>query len=431
MKTLHSLVTKIYLAGLVLLLALNFPTRGQGTNPPAVATRTSGPVNVAVTPANPRQESLSFGLDRIPQLDREVGGIPLWQYLATLIYIALAFLAAKLFDYIVTVQLRKITARTKIRLDDLIVELLHGPMKILALVFFLHFGFNLFIWPVWVVTWVSKGLQVLIAVSVTYMLMKVVDLAAVYWRNRPSIKGDKQFNELFIPLVSKTVKIFVVVMAVLVTLDNLHFEIKTLLAGASISGLALGLAAQDTVANLFGAAAVFVDQPFKIGDRVQLNGIDGTVEEIGLRSTRVRNLDGYLITVPNKTMGNSTITNVTRRPNIKTVMNIGLTYDTSTVKVEEAVAILREIYTGNAMTHDVVIGFNQFADSALNISVVHWWKGLDYKEYVAGMQELNLTVKRRFDAAGISFAFPSRTLYLRQEGEWKIGQTGQTGNAGA
>ena len=119
-------------------------------------------------------------------------------------------------------------------------------------------------------------------------------------------------------------------------------------------------------------------------------------------------------------MGSSVVTNITMRPNIKTVMNIGITYDTPADKIEAAGKLLREIYGGHPMTHDLIVGFNQFADSSLNFLVVHWWKGLDYKEYLAGLQELNLTVKRRFDEAGIAFAFPSRTVYLRQEGDWRL-----------
>jgi MscS family membrane protein len=423
MKTLRSILMKLYLAGAVLLLAVSSPAQAQVTNAPLVANDSTA--TVSVSPLNPEKGNLTFWLDRIPQLRTTAMGIPLWQYIATAIYVALALLGAKIFDYIITVQLKRITARTKMRLDDLFVELLHGPVKILAVVLFLHFGFNLFNWPRWVEIWISKALAVLMAVSVTYMILKLVDVAAAYWRNRPSVKTDKTFNDLLIPLISKSLKIFVTIMAILVTLDNLHFEIRTLLAGASISGLALGLAAQDTVGNLFGAAAVFIDKPFRIGDRVQLNGIDGTVEEIGLRSTRIRNLDGHLITVPNKTMGNSTITNISLRPTIKTVMNIGITYDSPTAKVEEAVRILNDIFKAHPMTHDVVIGFNQFGDSALNISVVHWWKGLDNKEYVAGMEALNLAVKLRFDQSGIGFAYPSRTVFLRQEGEWRVGLPGQ------
>src|SRR5205814_776703 len=134
--------------------------------------------------------------------------------------------------------------------------------------------------------------------------------------------------EQLFPVISKSLKSFLLVVAILVTSSNLGLDITAMLASLSIGGLALGLAAQDTVANLFGAVAVFVDKPFRVGDRIKLENIDGVVESIGLRSTRVRNQDGFLVTVPNKTMGNATITNVTRRPNIKTEMNIGITYDT-------------------------------------------------------------------------------------------------------
>ena len=180
------------------------------------------------------------------------------------------------------------------------------------------------------------------------------------------------------------------------------------------------MAAQDTLANLFGAVAVFVDKPFRLGDRVKLDSIDGTVEAIGMRSTRIRNLDGHLITVPNKTMGNTIITNVTKRPNIKTEMNLGVTYDTSTPKLKRALEILDEIYTSHPMTADLVISFNKFADSSLNILVVHSWNSTDQKAYLAGMQALNLQIKERFDAEGISFAFPTQTLYVKQDSDWRF-----------
>jgi MscS family membrane protein len=153
-----------------------------------------------------------------------------------------------------------------------------------------------------------------------------------------------------------------------------------------------------------------------------LDNVTGAVETIGLRSTRVRNLDGHLVTIPNKTMANATLTNVTSRPNIKTTMNIGLAYDTSTEKMKRALAILEEIYKGHPQTSDLIVSFNQFADSALNIQVVHWWKTTDGRQQLTGMQELNLRVKERFDAEGISFAFPSRTVYLKQDSNWNVTQ---------
>src|SRR6185437_4770181 len=241
-----------------------------------------------------------------------------------------------------------------------------------------------------------------------------------YWRQRTRADTDRTFDEQLFPISRKSFKVFIVVVGVLVTLDNIGVNITAAIASLSIGGLAIGLAAQDTLANLFGAVSVFVDKPFRIGDLIQLNDVDGTVESIGMRSTRVRNLDGHLITVPNKTMGNATITNISLRPTIKTEMNFGLSQDTSLEKLKRAVQILEEIYKGHSETHDLIVSFNKFTDSALNIQVVHWWKGTDGKACLMGMQEMNLKVKERFEAEKLNFAFPSRTVYLKQDSDWRV-----------
>jgi MscS family membrane protein len=207
----------------------------------------------------------------------------------------------------------------------------------------------------------------------------------------------------------------IVIAAILMTAENLGLDIKTLLAGLSVGGLALGLAAQDTVANLFGAVAIFLDKPFHLGDRIKVESVDGVVETIGLRSTRIRSLDGHLVTVPNKLMGNAIITNITRRPTIKTEMNFGLTYDTPVEKVKRATMLLEEIFQSNPKTADLIISFNKFGDSALNIFVVHVWSGTDAKQHFREMQELNLKIKERFDVEKIEFAFPTQTVFLKSE----------------
>jgi MscS family membrane protein len=304
--------------------------------------------------------------------------------------------------------------------DDILIELLHGPIKVIVFVLFLHIGLQVFVWPAWLEIWLHKGLYLVVALSLTYMLLKAVEILMGYWRQRAALRDDKSFDDQLFPIISKTVKIFVVVVAILVTSQNLGLNITSLIASLSIGGLALGLAAQDTVANLFGAVAVFVDKPFRIGDRIKLGEVEGNVEAMGLRSTRVRSPDGHLITVPNKTMGNATITNITRRPNIKTTMNIGITYDTPVAGIEEAVRMLTEVYSAHPLTADLIVSFDKFTDSALNLVVIHWWKGSDYKTYLAGMQELNLKVKERFDSAGLNFAFPSQTLYVKQNSDWRL-----------
>jgi MscS family membrane protein len=234
------------------------------------------------------------------------------------------------------------------------------------------------------------------------------------WREHSAAAEDKLFAEHLFPVIRKTAKVALIIAAAMLTADNLHIEIKTLLAGLSIGGLALGLAAQDTVANLFGAVAIFLDKPFHIGDRIKVEGAEGTVESIGLRSTRVRSPDGHHVTIPNKTMGNAIITNITRRPSIRTEMNLGLTYDTPAEKVKRATAILEEVFRAHPKTGELVISFNKFADSALNIFIVHVWNGTDQQAHFAALQELNLRVKERFDAEKIEFAFPTQTVYVKQ-----------------
>ncbi len=341
-------------------------------------------------------------------------GQPLWKYLASLIYIVLAFYVAKLVDAIVGVWLKRWAKNTATRYDDLLLELLRGPVKVVAFVIFLHIGLGVFDWPPRAQVLLSKGLVLIVAASITYVALKVLDLVLGVWRDRQAGAEDQLFMEHLFPVIRKVAKTGLIIAAVMLTADNLGIKITSVLAGLSIGGLALGLAAQDTVANLFGAVSIFLDKPFQIGDRIKVDSADGTVETIGLRSTRVRHIDGYMIAIPNKTMGNAIITNITERSVIRSEMNLGLTYDTSTEQVKRAAAILEEVYRAHPKTNDLVISFNRFADSALNIFVVHVWQGRDMKEYLAGMHELNLKIKERFTAERIEFAFPTQTVHLKQ-----------------
>jgi MscS family membrane protein len=379
------------------------------TNAPV---RTAPTTNLLTQLAGERRELLTFGLDSFEPLRTPLLGNPLWQYLASLIYIVLAFYVAKFLDWLTRVWLRQFTSKTKTTLDDQLLELLNGPIKVVAFVVFLHIGLSIFHWPPAAELWLHKIFVVILAVSLTYMLLKVTDLLVGLWRERGADLEKGTNDQLFI-VIRKGIKAFLLVIAVLVTMQNLGVNVTAAVASLSIGGLALGLAAQDTLANLFGAVAIFADKPFRVGDRIKLDAVDGMVEGIGLRSTRVRNLDGHLVTIPNKTMGNATITNVAARPNIKTEMNLGLTYDTPTEKVKRATAILEEVYRAHPMTADVLVSFNRFDASALNIFVVHWWNGVEPKAQLAGMQELNLEIKRRFEVEGIEFAFPTQTIHLR------------------
>ena len=391
------------------------PPAAAGTNAP------TAPGMGAGAAVSARNIWLTFGLDRVPWLQsRPLADIPLWQFLASLIYIFLAFYLSKCLDYFIRERVEKWAARTETKLDDLLVGLVRGPVKVVTFVILLHVGMRVYAWPEGMAVFLSNALKIVLACSITYVLLKAIDMLMGLWRERSTTPDNEQFSKQLLPLLNKTFKVFVVIVAVLVTSQNLGLNVTGLIASLSIGGLAVGLAAQDTLANLFGAVAVLMDKPFKVGDRIQLDSVDGTVEIIGFRSTRVRNLDGHLVTIPNKTMGNATITNVSARPNIKTVMNVGVTYDTPAEKVQRAMSILEEVLKPHPMTGDLIISFNKFESSSLNILVVHWWKSTDFRAYLLEFQLLNLEIKRRFDAEGINFAFPTQTVYLKQDSEWKL-----------
>jgi MscS family membrane protein len=350
---------------------------------------------------------LTFGLDRIQLLrENELLGEPIWKYVASLIYILIAFYAARVVDLVTRVWLRRVAARTETRLDDLFLELLHGPVRVLTFVIFLDLGLAIFEWSDTAKVFLSKAFIVVVAFSLTYLAVKVVNLLLDVWKRRSAREGDRRFDEQLFAIIRRSVVAFVIVVAVLMTAQNLGINITAVITSLSIGGLAVGLAAQDTLGNLFGAVAVFVDKPFRVGDQIKLDGAEGKVEAVGMRSTRVRNADGQLVTVPNKTIAGAIITNLTNRPNIRTSMDLLLADALPADKVRRALALLQEIYGGHPMTADVTISFNRFAGQNININIVHWWRGADYQQYLKGIQEMNLKVKERFDAEQIIFAKP-------------------------
>jgi len=355
---------------------------------------------------------LTFGLDRIEVLQREILHRPLWQYAATLLYALIAFQMSRLVDWIIHTRLKRLAERTSTEWDDVLIGLVDGPVKVITFVVLLNVGLQLFDWPDVLELWIARLTYVAVAVSVVLVVLKAVDAGVGLWRRRLPPDGDHDFNEHFLLLVAKAGKAVIAVIAAFTLAGHLGFDIRTALASVSVLGLALGLAAQDTVGNLFGAVSVFLDKPFKIGDRVRIGDADGVVEEMGLRSTRIRNLDGFLVTVPNKEVGNSRIVNITRRPTIRATFGIGLTYDTPAPRVQRAADLLEEILKSDPMTHDCIVHFNRFGDFSLNLDVVYWCRTNDFREYTRIFQKLNLTIKERFDAEGLRFAFPTQTIQL-------------------
>ncbi len=380
--------------------ATNAPTT---TNTPAATT--NRPSGLARTFEEATAHPLTFKLDEVPFLQKHAFlGEPAWKYVASLLYILLAFYAAKLIDWVTKVWFKRLALRTETKLDDLLLDLLHGPIKVVVFVVLLEVGLNLFDWSPTAKLYLSKGLVLVVASSLTYLGVKITLLLLDVWKARTAHETDRRFNEQLFSFIRKSLTFFIIIVAVLVTAQNLGVNITAAITSLSIGGLAVGLAAQDTLANLFGAIAVLVDKPFHVGDFIKVDIAEGQVEAVGLRSTRVRSADGYLFSVPNKTVGNAVISNLSQRGTMRTVMNFPLSRNLPKEKIERALALLAEVYRGHALTQEAWISFNQFTGGNINLQVIHWWKVTDYQKYLAGMQEMNLAIKSRFDAEGIQFA---------------------------
>lgn len=176
----------------------------------------------------------------------------------------------------------------------------------------------------------------------------------------------------------------------------------------------MGLAAKDFVANIFGGITVFVDKPFVVGDRVQLDGVDGTVIEVGIRSTRIKTLAGRIVTIPNHKFTDSIVENVTAEPARKIRLDLGLTYETTPERIEEAIGILTEIVEKHVGTEDnTIVWFSGFGDFSLNVSAIYYVRKEADVSLTPGA--INLEILRRFNAAQLEFAFPTQTLIHQGE----------------
>ena len=362
------------------------------------------------------QTELSFWINGIPGMEEPFLGIPRWQYAASVVYLILAFYLSRALDWFIQNRLKHWGAKTLTEWDDILVKLADGPVKAITLVFLIHIGLELYDWPSWLEINLSRLSLIVGAIALTFIALRVIDLAIAAWRRQPKQGGDVAFNDQFVLLIGKLLKAVLILITSLTLLGNLGVDITAILGSVSVLGLAFGLAAQDSVANLFGAVAVFVDKPFKVGDRIKVGSdVDGVVEAMGLRATQVRNADGFLITLPNKSVGNNTVINVSARPSIRTVLNYGLTYDTPAHRIDFAASLLRSIFTAHSLTGECQVTFNRFDASALNIEVNHQCLTRDLPTYQTALHGLNLQVKERFDAEKLEFAFPTQTVFLKKD----------------
>lgn len=255
-----------------------------------------------------------------------------------------------------------------------------------------------------------------------YRLVEVIDVQVRKW----AASTKSTIDDILAPLVGKTLRIFIVSIGGIIVIQNLTgVKIGPLLASIGIGGLAIALAAREPIANFFGTLTILFDRPFQVGERIVVDNFDGVVESVGFRSSRIRTLTGHVVSIPNEKLANSNLENIGRRPYIRWLTNIGITYDTPTDKVEKAVQITEEILENHeGMNEDFPprVYFNGFNDWSLNILIIAWYHPPNYWDYQAWLQKTCLEIKRRFKAEEIEFAFPTQMLHLKTENPFGGGE---------
>lgn len=263
-----------------------------------------------------------------------------------------------------------------------------------------------------IVNTVSSVLMILAIGRLGYYLM---DAPAV-WFEELMKKNESSVSKMFTPAIRKTLR-GVVIVLVFVQIFQLFSDkpLTSVIAGLGIGGLAVALAAQDTIKHFISSFIIAGDKPFDIGERVVIDGHDGMVESVGMRSTQIRTLAGHLVSIPNGELANRTIQNIGKRPFIRRVGNVTVTYDTSPEKLKRAVEIMKEILDNHeGMKEDFPprVYFSELNSDSLNIMFIYWYHPPDYWAYMQFTEWVNHEILNRFNQEGIDFAFPTQTLYL-------------------
>ena len=356
-----------------------------------------------------------------------IKGNTLWRFGGVLLMVLVTLAAGRLVQYFLNRHATRIEQKTGTNAMVLVLRALAKPayVAIFAAGFFackglLYFNDDSGISTSIGVTW-TKLANVLAAIAIAYALYRLVDVAE-YYLNKLVSKTETKLDDMLVPIVRKSLRITVAIVAALFISEAVLGEgqVKTLLLSAGVGGIAIALAAKDTIANFFGSITIFADRPFQINELVKIDGHYGSVEEVGFRSSRIRTLEGNLVTIPNNTIANTTVENVGQRPFIRRTSNLTITYDSGTKKTQQAVDIVKDVLSkvpqiNSDSQRPPRVYFSDFNDWSLNIYMSYWVKPPDYWLYQEVNERVNFQIMKRFEAEGIEFAFPSQTLYIKKE----------------
>lgn len=355
-----------------------------------------------------------------------LGVFELNQIILFTVAVFVTIFSAKLFNVLFLKFIKKQAKKTKTELDDNILAAIEQPATNLIYIIGLYFALltlNPVNEPIPLKSIITAVTETSVAIMITLLCFKIVDVFDQFIVDKYTNQKNKDSIILhFFPLLKRAIKVAIAFIALIIIIQNRGYSVASLLAGFGITGLAVGFAAKESIANIFGSFSVIVDHTYKVGDWIvadkTINGanVEGIVEDISLRSTKIRAFDNTLLIVPNNEMANGTIRNVSRHKKRRIYEFIDITYDTDADKIEQAVEICRQIVRNHPeMEEYQQIHFNKFGPHSLQIMLYIFTKTTDWGEYLRIRQEIFLSIVREFKKLGVEFAFPTQTLYFKSD----------------
>lgn len=346
-------------------------------------------------------------------LEREFWGNTLETWGISILFIVGAIIIVKLFSLLSKKAIKPFVSKTSNHLDDIFYYSLESPIKFAIILLGIWIAIHRLVYPDNFVKVVDNAYGILIVLNITWIFARLSSgLLQVYWGKRSNGNASKMM-----PIIKRTILVIVWIVGVVMALSNVGVNISALLGTLGIGGIAFALAAQDTVKNIFGAFTILTDKPFSIGDTIRIDSFEGTVVDVGVRSTKIMDYDKRIITFPNYKVTDASIINISSEPMRRVVLNIGLTYDTTAEKMKKALDILRAIpqrvENVSSKPSDAIANFSAYADSALVIMYIYF---IEKQGDILGVtSNMNLEILKSFNEAGLNFAFPTRTVYIQKD----------------
>lgn len=329
---------------------------------------------------------------------------------AVLVFLLFLFLRRIFTLYLFKIIL-KLAHRSSTDLDDVFLLAFEAPLRTLFIILGLYFALTILpLSPAQNII-LLKVLRVALILLVTWGLY---NLAGTYFSEETAKKFNFKIDRILIPFFSKVIKVIIIALALSIIAQEWGYEISGLVAGLGLGGLAVALAAQDAIANIFGGIVIITDKPFTIGDWIATPSVEGTVEDITFRSTKIRAFAQALVSVPNKKLADEPITNWTRMGKRRIDFYLGVAYTTPVAKLKKCVQMIRELLENHPGVHKetIFVFFNRFSESSLDIFLYFFTVTTNWGEYLKIREEINFQILEILENEGVSVALPGRRLYV-------------------